>query len=156
MAINYKTADQLPLMEEVTDSTYAIVEENGTLKRVSGSNLGGSGIKTAIIKQEGFDEMLAFLKDETQTKPTITDIVYTCTNMTFDEAYQTMGRGEPLSFLIMYFDSMKCIYEILIGIFAGNLMFGVPAITLAGKKINALYWTADGISTTQPSSGASS
>lgn len=37
----YKTADNLPIMEEVTENTYALVEENGTLKRVSGENLGG-------------------------------------------------------------------------------------------------------------------
>ena len=40
---DYKTADQLPISEEVTESTYAIVEEKGTLKRVPGSNLGGGG-----------------------------------------------------------------------------------------------------------------
>lgn len=38
---NYKTANQLPILEEVTENTFALVEENGSLKRVSGSNLGG-------------------------------------------------------------------------------------------------------------------
>lgn len=40
---NYKTANQLPILEEVTENTFALVEENGSLKRVSGSNLGGKG-----------------------------------------------------------------------------------------------------------------
>lgn len=78
MAIQYKTADQLPIMEEVTGNTYALVEENGTLKRVSGSSLGG-GIKTAMITIN--------LGDNT---------VIECTNMTFEEAYQAMTTGESI------------------------------------------------------------
>lgn len=39
----YKTANNLPIMEEVSENTYALVEENGALKRVSGDNLGGKG-----------------------------------------------------------------------------------------------------------------
>ena len=155
MAIYYKTADQLPLMEKVTDSTYAIVEENGTLKRVSGSNLVGSRIKTAIIKQEGYDEMLAYLKGETETEPTIEDTIFTCTNMTFEEAYQIMGSGEPLSFMLMHVRNV-CNQEILYGAFAGTVMIGQPIIVLCNDNIKQLFWTEDGISATLPSSGAGS
>ena len=154
MAIYYKTADQLPLMEKVTDSTYAIVEENGTLKRVSGSNLGGSSIKTAIIKQEGYDEMLAYLKGETGTEPTIVDTIFTCTNMTFEEAYQIMGSGEPLSFMLMRAGE-GCTQEILYGVFGGTVAIGQPIIVLRNNNIK-LSWTEDGISAILQSSGAGS
>lgn len=155
MAIYYKTADQLPLMEKVTDSTYAIVEENGTLKRVSGSNLGGSGIKTAIIKQEGYDEMLAFMKGETETEPTIKDTIFTCTNMTFEQAYQIMGSGEPLSFMLMRAGE-GCTQEILHGMFGGTVVIGKPSIVLSNGNNKSLFWTEDGISTTPPPIGAGS
>ena len=75
--LTYKTADQLPIMEEVTDNTYVLVEESGQIKRVSGSNLGG-GIKTAMITCNIVNE------------------VFECTNMTFEEAYQAMTTGESI------------------------------------------------------------
>lgn len=149
MAISYKTADQLPIMEEVTDNTYALVEENGTLKRVSGSNLGGSGIKTSIIKSSDYDAAISGLT--TLTVP-VQDITCSCTNMTFEEAYQTMANGEPLQVILMInLEGAICV-PCLVS-YVGDAIFGVPTLIICALIGNiVMYWTSDGISTTEPSS----
>lgn len=146
MAIQYKTANQLPIMEEVTDNTYALVEENGTLKRVSGSSLGGSGIKTAIIKSSTYDNAISG-STTMATKPT----TYSCINMTFEEAYQTMANAEPLQAIIMgALEGAGCV-PCIVGYF-GDAAFGVPTLLIIELGGNGEYfWTADGISTTAPS-----
>ena len=46
---NYKTVEQLPLVEEVTETTNVLVEENGSLKRIPSSEVGGGGKVMFII-----------------------------------------------------------------------------------------------------------
>lgn len=82
----YKTANNLPIMEEVSENTYALVEENGALKRVSGENLGGKS------------NCCVFTVDNRNTTAAPTSVentdgvIYTC-NMTFAELYEAlMGK----------------------------------------------------------------
>ena len=151
MAIQYKTANQLPIMEEVTGNTYALVEENGTLKRVSGSSLGGSGIKTAIIKSSTYDNAISGLPETNNEAGT-----YSCINMTFEEAHQTMSNGEPLQAIIMTdVDGLPSCVQGVAVIF-DDAAFGVPVPTIIiffstpNKNSLSFFWTADGIYTTPP------
>ena len=145
MAIQYKTANQLPIMEEVTGNTYALVEENGTLKRVSGSSLGGSGIKTAIIKSSTYDNAISGSTETGNEAAT-----YSCINMTFEEAHQTMSNGEPLQAIIMLaIDSLpSCFQGILVAL--ADAAFGVPTIAIRIASDLNCFWTADGISANPP------
>lgn len=105
--MNYKTADQLPLMEEVTETTHAIVEDGGTLKRVSGSMLGGGGggkVCYIDITEEGDEASTAStlslenLMSGVSTAASAASPTYvgSCANMTFDEVYATLEAGEYL------------------------------------------------------------
>lgn len=143
--LTYKTADQLPIIEEVTGNTYALVEENGTLKRVSGSSLGGSGIKTAIIKSSTYDNAISGppeMGDEAAT--------YSCINMAFEEAYQTMANGEPLQVIIMLaVDGMpSCLQPTFVSL--ADAAARVPTIAIICAQELRYFWTADGISTNPP------
>lgn len=146
MAIQYKTANQLPIMEEVTGNTYALVEENGTLKRVSGSSLGGSSIKTAIIKSSTYDNAISGPPEMDNEAAT-----YSCINMTFEEAHQTMSNGEPLQAVIMLVSEglPSCLQSMLVAL--GDAAFGTPIIAIICMERFRYFWTADGISTTPPS-----
>ena len=148
MAIQYKTANQLPIMEEVTDNTYALVEENGTLKRVSGSSLGGSSIKTAIIKSSTYDNAISSPPEMDNEAAT-----YSCINMTFEEAHQTMSNGEPLQAIIMLIaDGMpSCLQATFVSL--ADAAARVPTIAIICLQEFRYFWTADGISTTPPSTG---
>lgn len=143
--LTYKTADQLPIMEEVTGNTYALVEENGTLKRVSGSSLGGSGIKTAIIKSSTYDNAISGPTEMGNEAAT-----YSCTNMTFEEAHQTMSNGEPLQAIIMFVaDGMpSCLQPTFVSLV--DAATGVPTIAIIGTQNLNYFWTTDGISATPP------
>lgn len=104
----------------------------------------GAGIKTAIIKDSNYDNALAGV----QTAETEVATTYECINMTFEEAYETMMKGEPLAAHIM--------------LTTGSLIGTLPAFMVAfDTSINSfmlitdavrLYWTADGLSTEAPAS----
>ena len=145
MAIQYKTANQLPIMEEVTDNTYALVEENGTLKRVSGSSLGGSSIKTAIIKSSTYDNDISGPTEMDNEATT-----YSCINMTFEEAHQTMANGEPLQAIIMFVVDRQpsCTQGIIVSL--ADAVVRKPIIAILCSEGLSYFWTADGISTTPP------
>ena len=160
MSIEYKTADQLPLMEEVSENTYAVVEENGVLKRVPGSMLGGSGgIKTAIIKSSYYDNVLAGIQTTQSAEPD--PVTCECLNMTFEEAYQSMANGEPMNAVGMLIYSMLPVNVVGSITFAGIAMLGVPCIVISFSvpangtlaTIAELFWTENGLSTEAPRPG---
>lgn len=98
--VSYKTLNDLPIMEETNDNTYALVADGDSMKRVPGSMLGGGGgIKTAIIKSSDYDNALAGLTPAVGVEePSIT---YECVNMTFAQAFETLMRGETLAAVFM-------------------------------------------------------
>lgn len=152
--VTYKTPDQLPIMEEVTENTYALVEENGTLKRVSGSNLGGSGgIKTAVIKSSDYDDAITGV----QVASAVASPTYECVNMTFEEAYETIVTGEP--FMAVVQTVVETLPTTVPAIYMpATPIFDVPSIIVqpyaiangAISDFDKLYWTADGVSIETP------
>jgi len=94
--VSYKNLNDLPIMEETNDNTYALVADGDSMKRVPGSMLGGGGIKTAIIKDNYYDIVL------NGGAPDTNDVqVYTCLNLSFEEAYATIKSGNPLAVRLM-------------------------------------------------------
>ena len=76
--------------------------------------------------------------------------------MTFEEAYETMAKGEPLNVVSMLTNPYVLATNMQGSVlFAGTASFGVPCLGVIffAKKTITLYWTADGLSTSQPSSG---
>lgn len=152
MAYTFKKFSDVEALTEVPDGANALVEVNGAIKRVPGSGLGGGGVKTAIIKSSDYDNAIAGVS--TFMAPSVPEVTYSCINMTFEEAHQTILDGAPLSVVLM------CVTEgpfILSGAsILADSRFGVPCIVLMsamdGPTID-LFWTADGISTAAPSSG---
>ena len=62
---NYKKLIDVEVMEEVSENTMALVEENGKLKKVPcGKGFGGGGVATAIIKGNYYMEKLNSVPDE--------------------------------------------------------------------------------------------
>lgn len=103
----FKTPDDLELLEEVPETANAIVEVDGEMKRVPGSNLGGDSIPTAIFKLDAGDAASLSLNggvavaSDTEDKARQTaDPVYTatCENMTYDECKALLLAGELVRF----------------------------------------------------------
>lgn len=138
--MNYKTADQLPLMEEVTETTHAIVEDGGQLKRVSGSMLGGGGKVCYIDVTEEGDEAstastlsLENLMNGVSTAASAASPTYvgSCANMTFDEVYATLEAGEYL----------PIVFRIAV---EGNMMFPAGVIRFVDSNAAASDADTDG------------
>lgn len=104
----FKTPDDLELLEEVPETANAIVEVDGEMKRVPGSNLGGDSIPTAIWKLDTGDTAslslnggVAVASDtDDKARASAADTVYTatCENVTYDECKALLLAGELVRF----------------------------------------------------------
>ena len=152
MSYTFKKLGEVEALDEIPDGANALVEVNGAIKRVPGSGLGGGGVKTAIIKSSNYDNAIAGVSTFVASTPTVT---YSCINMTFEEAHQTMLDGNPLGAIFMLVAEGPMNLS-GVSVLADELS-GIPCIMLLATDINGkliLYWTADGISTAAaPSSG---
>ena len=145
MATEFKKLSEVTTLEEAAETAHVLIEENGEIYRVPKTAVGGAGIKTAIIRDSGYLNAIAGLSTMLSTGPEYT---YECINMTFEEAYETMANGEPLMVVGMFTDELATCGQCHV-IFGGISVFGVPCIIIEGDK--ALFWTADGLSTSEPS-----
>lgn len=103
----------------------------------------GGGIKTAIIKQDGYDNALAGIA----TTASEEIFSYTCLNMTYEEARQIMLAGEPLSILIMDYNNFGVHSH-----YATDVMLSaISPIIIFGDDVNSrdIYWGNKGVSTAQ-------
>lgn len=83
---NYKKLTDVEVMEEVSESTMALVEENGTLKKVPcGKGFGGG---------DNPIKYTAIMVDLPQNSE------FHCENMTFDEAFNHLRNGEIVDFIL--------------------------------------------------------
>ena len=148
--MEFKRLADVEALTEIPEGANAFVEVNGEIKRVPGEGLGGAGgFKTAVIKSSAYDEALTGIATAASA-PTNT---YSCINMTFEEAYSTLASGEVLKAILMGGMEGPFIHDMGV-FFVGIARFGVPCIVLTDPMIQVtLFWTPDGISTEQPSSG---
>lgn len=149
MSYEFKRLSEVEALDEVPDGATVLAEVGGQIKRVPGSGLGGDvGIKTAIIKDSKYDQMVAGAQSYIVTTPAVT---YSCINMTFEEAYEALANGEPMTAHLMasgeYAMNMPGIVS-----FTGTASNNVQCIVIEPLIGSALFWTSDGISTTQPGS----
>lgn len=139
----FKKLSEVEALTEVPEGANAFIEVNGEIKRVSGDGLGGGGIKTAIIKSSDYDNALAGV--QTALAGAVT---FECINMTFEEAYETMMKGEPLAAHVMLVSNS------VFGTLPASMVAfdtSINSFALATEAVR-LYWTADGISTEAPAS----
>lgn len=154
MVTEFKKLSEVTTLEEAAETAHVLIEENGEIYRVPKTAVGGGnvgGIKTAIIRDSRYLNAIAGVS--TMVSDTPAAVTYVCINMTFEEAYETMAKGEPLNVVGMLIVSGGAGNVSGLVIFAGTTDFGVPYLGVNfGFDIPILYWTADGLSTSMPSS----
>jgi hypothetical protein len=154
MSYEFQKLSEVEALTEVPEGASVLAEVNGDIKRIPGDGLGGSVIKTAIIKSSDYDEAIAVCQSggAAPTSSVEPELTYYCINMTFEEAYETMASGEPLNAICMLVNGPPVNMQAL-PVFVG-VMFGVPCIAIDMSSMDmSLFWTADGISTETPFSG---
>ena len=154
MATEFKKLSEVTTLEEAAETAHVLIEENGEIYRVPKTAVGGGnigGIKTAIIRDSGYLNAIAGVSTMASAAPEYT---YECINMTFEEAYETMTKGEPLNVVGMLTGTHGVSNTKGIVSFTGTATFGVPClVVIFGNPVPELFWTADGLSTSEPSSG---
>lgn len=155
MATEFKKLSEVTALEEAAETAHVLIEENGEIYRVPKTAVGGGnvgGIKTAIIRDSRYLNAIAEVSTMAIHTPAVT---YECINMTFEEAYETMAKGEPLNVVGMLTGDGPINMQGSV-VFAGTAA-GVPCLMVVFQFNSAdgieLYWTADGLSTSRPSSG---
>lgn len=124
------------------------VDENGKPTEWEAVDGGGScgGIKTAIIKQDGYDNALAGIATAATGGE---EVNYTCENMTFEEAKQILLSGESLVaiFKTCNDSGIWCKLSTNTGInrYTGFIILWDPIADVD------VYWWENGISTGYPS-----
>lgn len=151
MAKDFVKLSEVTMLEEVTDNASVLVEMDGEIYRAPKTQVGGAGsVKTAIIRDSGYLNAIAGVS----TMRGLPAYTYECINMTFEEAYETLESGEPLNVVgqivgdgAMNVNGFACYI---------GADIGAPCILVILLSLSApleLYWTADGLSTSAPSSG---
>ena len=138
---NYKTADQLPILEEVTETTYALVEDGGALKRVSGELLGGKS-NCCVITME-FPEA-AKPSELDPTAPTIT-----C-NMTYNELMEALQNRTVNGFNVIAYMGTQMGLNPVNKVYFGSDAPGIMII-MSNNMGTLCFASDDTISMEQPS-----
>lgn len=148
MAKDFVKLSEVTVLEEVSDTASVLVEQNGEIYRAPKTQVGGAGgVKTAIIRDSGYLNTIAGVSTMASAAPAYT---YECLNMTFEEAYEIMANGEPLNAVGQITSEGAMNGQGMVA-FLGTTM-EVPCIVIVFEFANiVLYWTADGLSTSQPS-----
>lgn len=159
MNYEFKKLADVEALPEVPEVATVFAEVNGEVKRIPSSGLGGV-VKTAIIKDSRYDDAVASMMNPVEDESFDLDIppvTFSCLNMTFEEAYETMAAGEPLDAKAMIVAEGPMVISAQLVGFAGIAMTGVPMIVLLMENVAgdflSLFWTADGISTEPPAGG---
>lgn len=153
MSYEFKKLSEVAAMNDVPEGAKVLAEVNGQIVRVPGSGLGGdTGIKTAIIKSSNYDQLIKYMKGELPSNPS-GDVTYECINMAFEEAYDALANGENMNaHLMLGLNSPANLPGIIE--FIGTKINNVPCIAIDENFSSlTLFWTADGISTTEPGGG---
>lgn len=151
MSYEFKKLADVEALPEVPEVATVFAEVNGEVKRIPSSGLGGV-VKTAIFKEAYYDDCVAYMVNggggesySATMDASGSDYNFSCINMTFEEAYETMANGEPLDAIIMVpADGAINMHGTVI--FGGTAIFGMPALII-NEPMSDMYafWTADGI-----------
>lgn len=144
MAYEFKKLSEVEALSEVPENATVLAEVDGSIKRIPSNGLGGAGgIKTAIIMSSDYYDALAGVS------AAIAAVEYNCTNMTFEEAYQSMASGEPLTFLVMFvqYDMPMIVYAcaVFVGTMEGEPMICFNVDINNGDGPTSFTWTSTGI-----------
>lgn len=154
MAYEFQKLSEVEALNEVPEGASVLAEVNGDIKRIPGNGLGGGGVKTAIIKSSDYDNALNNMATGSRAAIAADVVTYSCVNMTFEEAYQTMSSGEPLNVTAMIVMDGPMNVSSVDVMFAGVAGFEVPCIVLdvcsPMFEPITLFWTENGLSVEPP------
>lgn len=158
--MEFRRLSDVTLVDKAQETANVLIEENGEIKKVAKTQVGGAGFPTAIIKSNDYDELIGQMQtfpasenvevvsEKSEVEAKDLEQTFECANMTFEKAYEILCNGEILDIIFMF--NLGDIPTICRGVVAlmPISMYEEPAIGLMGhESIQPLVWTASGIST---------
>lgn len=136
--MEFKRLADVDIVETANDTDKVLIEQNGEIKRVPKTEVGGSGGNTLIITHAAI------------TDPTITDFIFNA-NMTLTEAIEAFNKQE-LTNCIVYAatpEGIMCLPAIM-GNMTPSVGFEMLILVPIYEGNEPFFWTADGISINPP------
>lgn len=130
------------IVSEISFSAYA---ETNIVETIPAEYLPGAFVPTAVIKSSDYDNALMGV----QTASAPAGPTYECINMTFEDAYQRVRKGFPISAVYMGIIDELPRYEVVRDYTDLTNQIGQPCLLMLADV--DLFWTENGISTTEPS-----
>lgn len=65
MAVTFTKLSEVTLVDKATDEANVLIEEDGEIKRVAKTQVGGANANTVIIKSSDYDSAMAALTSST-------------------------------------------------------------------------------------------
>lgn len=159
----FKKLSEVEKIESASDNASVLIEDDGEIKRVPKSEVGGRGGNVAVITTSSYDNYISGISTVAGDGNEDNNITYSCKNMTFDEAKQALLSGELLDVKVYHAGSVASIFASGTVAGIGGVIYSaaydadadviviIGAMLLGGMLEFALYWTADGISEEAPS-----
>lgn len=147
MAYEFMSLAEVEALPEVPENATVLAEVGGSIKRIPGEGLGGSG-NNLVIVESSFTDFYTGLS----TAGAMPSCTYTA-NMEFADALAAF-RACELTNTVMYAntaDGPSCLRCDVCDFGAIDCLVIIAYYT--SNTYVAIYWTADGISTESPSTG---
>lgn len=148
MNYEFKKLGEVEALSEVPENATVLAEVDGSIKRVPSNGLGGGSGNTLVITSSDFVDAVSGIS----TFIAVPTTTYTA-NMTFDEAFAAFYEGKIGNGIIYSIsENGEPSRLTIIALIDASSQFGVSCLVII-SMLGTLYWTEDGISTEQPSSG---
>lgn len=144
MAYEFMSLAEVEALSEVPENATVLAEVGGSIKRIPGKGLGGSG-NNLVIVESSFNDFY----NPPVVDPISTEAHYTYTaNMEFADALAAF-RACELTNAVMYASDGNSAFYLNCGIGDMDDYLEIHAF-MGSYEYTAVYWTADGISTENP------
>ena len=104
MALEFKKLSEVTLTEKAVDTANVLIEENGEIKRVPKTEVGGSGSAAIIIKDTEYDNAMSGVSTLMVPPPDEPSATYECVNATFEDVWNAAINGEAINVVGMLLD----------------------------------------------------
>lgn len=158
MAYEFMSLAEVEALPEVPENATVLAEVDGSIKRIPGEGLGGSG-NNLIIVESSFTDFYANTPSPKASGPSYT---YTA-NMEFADALAAFRACELTNAVLYAFDKGPMFLKCIVVDFGAAMSVSpsvdtstpqtIDCLLILPEKELELYWTADGISTEMPRGG---
>lgn len=144
MATEFVRLADVPAVEEIKDSDTVLVVQDGDVKKAPKSAVSGNIIKTVIITDNWYDAIINGAEEPPTENP-----IYSCSNMTYEEARAILASGEILNVFFKGVSSDGPTITHTIIHYLPEIKF-IPIFVLLMSEPITLFWSADGFSIEPP------